>query len=152
RRRHTRFSRDWSSDVCSSDLKLLDTIISSRKPDRMVTIAVSGIQMNTLRRWNPAITGPAAGPVWATAGITKKVEKLIPPTQMIAPITCSNRSTSSSPAIVSPWNMGIDGLYLDPDRNKVTVTHTTGNKITAPTGRGPPLAPAGRRTLGCPDS
>src|SRR5207302_8165660 len=25
RRRHTRFSRDWSSDVCSSDLKLLET-------------------------------------------------------------------------------------------------------------------------------
>src|SRR5690606_29847276 len=24
RRRHTRFSRDWSSDVCSSDLKLLN--------------------------------------------------------------------------------------------------------------------------------
>src|SRR5690606_5999851 len=24
RRRHTRFSRDWSSDVCSSDLVLLD--------------------------------------------------------------------------------------------------------------------------------
>src|SRR5690606_40323975 len=23
RRRHTRFSRDWSSDVCSSDLKLI---------------------------------------------------------------------------------------------------------------------------------
>src|SRR5690606_40805293 len=23
RRRHTRFSRDWSSDVCSSDLKVL---------------------------------------------------------------------------------------------------------------------------------
>src|SRR5690606_40094690 len=23
RRRHTRFSRDWSSDVCSSDLKIL---------------------------------------------------------------------------------------------------------------------------------
>src|SRR5690606_41073306 len=23
RRRHTRFSRDWSSDVCSSDLRLL---------------------------------------------------------------------------------------------------------------------------------
>src|SRR5690606_40382106 len=34
RRRHTRFSRDWSSDVCSSDLKLnlpilkLDPILS----------------------------------------------------------------------------------------------------------------------------
>src|SRR5690606_39747459 len=24
RRRHTRFSRDWSSDVCSSDLKLVN--------------------------------------------------------------------------------------------------------------------------------
>src|SRR5690606_39362309 len=24
RRRHTRFSRDWSSDVCSSDLKLME--------------------------------------------------------------------------------------------------------------------------------
>src|SRR5690606_41118863 len=24
RRRHTRFSRDWSSDVCSSDLKLYE--------------------------------------------------------------------------------------------------------------------------------
>src|SRR5690606_40539058 len=26
RRRHTRFSRDWSSDVCSSDLKLKDQL------------------------------------------------------------------------------------------------------------------------------
>src|SRR5690606_40855679 len=26
RRRHTRFSRDWSSDVCSSDLKTLDRV------------------------------------------------------------------------------------------------------------------------------
>src|SRR5690606_41144853 len=30
RRRHTRFSRDWSSDVCSSDL-------SSRRNSRMAT-------------------------------------------------------------------------------------------------------------------
>src|SRR5690606_39439003 len=27
RRRHTRFSRDWSSDVCSSDLVLLDVAL-----------------------------------------------------------------------------------------------------------------------------
>src|SRR5215475_7476515 len=27
RRRHTRFSRDWSSDVCSSDLPNPDTVI-----------------------------------------------------------------------------------------------------------------------------
>src|SRR5690606_19915303 len=27
RRRHTRFSRDWSSDVCSSDLLVEDTVL-----------------------------------------------------------------------------------------------------------------------------
>src|SRR5215510_15623037 len=27
RRRHTRWPRDWSSDVCSSDLKLLATVL-----------------------------------------------------------------------------------------------------------------------------
>src|SRR5690606_40695234 len=30
RRRHTRFSRDWSSDVCSSDLKGVIGIVASR--------------------------------------------------------------------------------------------------------------------------
>src|SRR5690606_39492596 len=29
RRRHTRFSRDWSSDVCSSDLEPLDESLRS---------------------------------------------------------------------------------------------------------------------------
>src|SRR5690606_39673385 len=37
RRRHTRFSRDWSSDVCSSDLKHVERLMSdlklSQKPD-----------------------------------------------------------------------------------------------------------------------
>src|SRR5690606_40012242 len=28
RRRHTRFSRDWSSDVCSSDLGKIDLLLS----------------------------------------------------------------------------------------------------------------------------
>src|SRR5690606_40371819 len=27
RRRHTRFSRDWSSDVCSSDLEIINRLI-----------------------------------------------------------------------------------------------------------------------------
>src|SRR5690606_39386355 len=27
RRRHTRFSRDWSSDVCSSDLNYMQTVL-----------------------------------------------------------------------------------------------------------------------------
>src|SRR5690606_40769681 len=36
RRRHTRFSRDWSSDVCSSDLgaTIRTRIYCARKPDR----------------------------------------------------------------------------------------------------------------------
>src|SRR5690606_13044830 len=29
RRRHTRFSRDWSSDVCSSDLLGIDTVVDA---------------------------------------------------------------------------------------------------------------------------
>src|SRR5690606_40850080 len=38
RRRHTRFSRDWSSDVCSSDLKGDE----NRTVDRVVRECVSG--------------------------------------------------------------------------------------------------------------
>src|SRR5690606_40031998 len=30
RRRHTRFSRDWSSDVCSSDLIVMSGIVEAR--------------------------------------------------------------------------------------------------------------------------
>src|SRR5690606_39807599 len=30
RRRHTRFSRDWSSDVCSSDLKVFTATLTKR--------------------------------------------------------------------------------------------------------------------------
>src|SRR5690606_23407627 len=56
RRRHTRFSRDWSSDVCSSDLKVFGTIVSDEdqtplesatvyleraKDSTMVTYAIS---------------------------------------------------------------------------------------------------------------
>src|SRR5690606_40474022 len=34
RRRHTRFSRDWSSDVCSSDLSIFIPIGESSQDDR----------------------------------------------------------------------------------------------------------------------
>src|SRR5207302_496980 len=37
RRRHTRFSRDWSSDVCSSDLPALATTTSNRHLTAHVT-------------------------------------------------------------------------------------------------------------------
>src|SRR5690606_41067837 len=32
RRRHTRFSRDWSSDVCSSDLPLNESYVREPQP------------------------------------------------------------------------------------------------------------------------
>src|SRR5690606_40121987 len=36
RRRHTRFSRDWSSDVCSSDLPKFDKKNSQKNPRCLV--------------------------------------------------------------------------------------------------------------------
>src|SRR5690606_41035637 len=55
RRRHTRFSRDWSSDVCSSDLR--------RKPvgqdeAKMADGSVRPIQFETLESV-PPIEGPS---------------------------------------------------------------------------------------------
>src|SRR2546429_6133457 len=56
RRRHTRCSRDWSSDVCSSDLPVLETIT----PAQLVAMSV---------RLEPALQ-PVALPDWLTgAGI-----------------------------------------------------------------------------------
>src|SRR5690606_40962722 len=40
RRRHTRFSRDWSSDVCSSDL--LRDAVDQQRPEVRVQIAEHG--------------------------------------------------------------------------------------------------------------
>src|SRR6266498_4051751 len=36
RRRHTRCGRDWSSDVCSSDLPLIETLCAALAPRRMM--------------------------------------------------------------------------------------------------------------------
>ena len=36
RRRHTRLVRDWSSDVCSSDLKLSNKQFMSKAPEKVV--------------------------------------------------------------------------------------------------------------------
>src|SRR6266700_7304706 len=42
RRRHTRFSRDWSSDVCSSDLGQL---VVDQRADRRDHLAVLGLEL-----------------------------------------------------------------------------------------------------------
>src|SRR5690606_39405486 len=39
RRRHTRFSRDWSSDVCSSDLDQLSLLIGRELLNVTITVA-----------------------------------------------------------------------------------------------------------------
>src|SRR5690606_40397589 len=45
RRRHTRFSRDWSSDVCSSDLVMVhaQTIIDTAREKQADMIGLSGL-------------------------------------------------------------------------------------------------------------
>src|SRR2546422_8695372 len=54
RRRHTRCSRDWSSDVCSSDLTLVDYVISGRVTTTGgallsgVTVSVAGGQTGSV--------------------------------------------------------------------------------------------------------
>src|SRR5690606_40062675 len=40
RRRHTRFSRDWSSDVCSSDLLLFEPVDGGERLFRLVVFPV----------------------------------------------------------------------------------------------------------------
>src|SRR5690606_40226630 len=46
RRRHTRFSRDWSSDVCSSDLALplplLEKLLGFLRAERLVEVPRRG--------------------------------------------------------------------------------------------------------------
>src|SRR5690606_40314451 len=55
RRRHTRFSRDWSSDVCSSDLAeeadaRLTLIALVQRPDRQVRVLPADLPPQRLLR------------------------------------------------------------------------------------------------------
>src|SRR5690606_2286402 len=61
RRRHTRFSRDWSSDVCSSDLAIRHT---PRVPNIIATIAspsVGGKEKHTSIRRQRGLGIPKPG-------------------------------------------------------------------------------------------
>src|SRR5438105_12033648 len=46
RRRHTRSTRDWSSDVCSSDLTLVEIEARTREQARALGVQVSWTQTN----------------------------------------------------------------------------------------------------------
>src|SRR5690606_40670925 len=61
RRRHTRFSRDWSSDVCSSDLERTFSVIE----DAFFPIIILSY---TINQDNPAISAIAS----KTASIAEK--------------------------------------------------------------------------------
>src|SRR5690606_39874334 len=57
RRRHTRFSRDWSSDVCSSDL---GTLPSTRATARRHTSPTKQLSTST-GRWCPCCSKEPVG-------------------------------------------------------------------------------------------
>src|SRR5690606_39905473 len=40
RRRHTRFSRDWSSDVCSSDLQAAEALLKQHPQDPLLLLSL----------------------------------------------------------------------------------------------------------------
>src|SRR5690606_40554805 len=53
RRRHTRFSRDWSSDVCSSDLGKVIAVSDGVRADILQRFAVDTSQVVTI--YNPVL-------------------------------------------------------------------------------------------------
>src|SRR5439155_12145204 len=59
RRRHTRWPRDWSSDVCSSDLPALPAVereVHAGKPDRVVRRVEAGAPLRcVVRRTRPPV-------------------------------------------------------------------------------------------------
>src|SRR5256884_9599162 len=57
RRRHTRCSRDWSSDVCSSDLAAIDRDLKPQSrplPDTQATLHYRNVSVSTGKSYNVA--------------------------------------------------------------------------------------------------
>src|SRR5690349_23491731 len=78
RRRHTRSLRDWSSDVCSSDLKVVDRTAlildsfaqhaKSREGQAQVELAQLNYMKQRLRGWGGNLSRQAGGRVGAAGG------------------------------------------------------------------------------------
>src|SRR5690606_40301155 len=73
RRRHTRFSRDWSSDVCSSDL-LRKLSLNGRRLKEMLE---SNSPSSCFRRSASSRTGEPAGRDWATTCTDRSEERRV---------------------------------------------------------------------------
>src|SRR5690606_39537986 len=59
RRRHTRFSRDWSSDVCSSDLQRFDLLRRIAHHNKTPFTRIQPFAITALadcHRWLPPVT------------------------------------------------------------------------------------------------
>src|SRR3712207_7068270 len=69
RRRHTRYWRDWSSDVCSSDLVKLIVIVTERIPRRDVAQMVELANMRGARIIGPNCLGIIVPDVIKMGGI-----------------------------------------------------------------------------------
>src|SRR5690606_29519652 len=72
RRRHTRFSRDWSSDVCSSDLNGLFSLISDTPPQQVVVLTNDAVETFPERD----VFAPAAARLAAGASLQELGEPL----------------------------------------------------------------------------
>src|SRR5690606_40443609 len=75
RRRHTRFSRDWSSDVCSSDLVL----VPGRRLGRfgapgVLDVALSGLRAADFSALGVKLSSRPAGSGWTGPGISLLVD------------------------------------------------------------------------------
>src|SRR5690606_40470781 len=76
RRRHTRFSRDWSSDVCSSDLVRLSAVGRAHsRGDQVVTVPDADVLFTgdlaetgqfAIFPWFPPHDTDVSGPGWIT--------------------------------------------------------------------------------------
>src|SRR5690606_40953317 len=80
RRRHTRFSRDWSSDVCSSDLlkiHVLNKFTEDSELPKFLESCLSGINVGLLSEAGcPGIADPGADVVKLAHQLNIKVVPL----------------------------------------------------------------------------
>src|SRR5690625_7355846 len=75
RRRHTRWPRDWSSDVCSSDLKKSTSSESSRSAEASGSRAANGEQRRTGPKSNRTSTNGAPAQAESTPQAAGKADE-----------------------------------------------------------------------------
>src|SRR5690606_16641934 len=144
-RRHTRFSRDWSSDVCSSDLCAVPVTVTVNVNDPTVPLfsPVSGIcsgeplsplptvsNNGVTGSWSPALNNqatttytftPDAGQCAVPTTLTITVEPMITPTFDPYPVFCSGEII---PPLPTTSNNGITGSWSPALNYTQTTTYT----------------------------